>query len=132
MVYIYIFWYNMASIEFGKYRKVLERQISSWCSMTSIEFLKLIKMNFFLGFKNCMNLEALDSMLEKHSNALRVGMTMGWVYLGTRPVPSLMGWSLILINRFVTGLRFFLKTRDWFEYCPTPPSFTPIIYKINF
>ena len=111
----------MASIEFGKYRKVLERQISSWCSMASIEFLRLIKMNFFLGFKNCMNLEAPDSMLEKHSNALRVRMAMGWVYSGTRPVPSLMGWGLILINGFKMSLRFFLKTRDGFGYYPISP-----------
>ena len=59
-----------------------------------------------------------------------LGVAMGRVFLGTRL--ALMGWRLILINGFGTGLKIFLKTRGGFGYRPTPSRPNPIIYKINF
>ena len=46
---------------------------------------------------------------EQRNYWLKIGLAMGRVFSGTRPVPPLMGRGLILINGFGMGMNFFLK-----------------------
>ena len=74
------------------------------------------------------------SLMHFFVNIIWVGMAMGRVFSGTRPVPPLMGRGLNLINEFGTGMRFFFKPRAgsvrvWVLPHPAPILFT---YKINF
>ena len=59
---------------------------------------------------------------------------MGRVISGTRPAPPrptppLMGWDIIFLNGYGTGLGFFLKPGAGSGIAP--PRFAPIIYKIK-
>ena len=56
-------------------------------------------------------------------------MAMGRVISGTRPAPPLMGWDIIFLNGYGTGLGFFLKPGAGSGIAPPRPA--PIIYKIK-
>ena len=54
-------------------------------------------------------LKAQKMTIWRGPSAIRVGMAMGRVISGTRPVPPLMGWDIIFLNWYGTGLGFFFK-----------------------
>ena len=60
---------------------------------------------------------------------VQVGMAMGRVSSGTRPAPPLMGWDIIFLNGYGTGLGFLLIPGAGSGIAPPRPA--PIIYKIK-
>ena len=51
-----------------------------------------------------------------------IGMAMGRVISGTRPAPPLMGWDIIFLNGYGTGLGFFLKPGAGSGIAPPRPA----------
>ena len=92
--------------------------------------------------KNCpldwkkMNLPLDEDQMNLHLELvyfirLCLGMAMGRVISGTRPAPPLMGWDIIFLNGYRTGLRFFLKPGAGSGRVRVLPHPAPIIYKIK-